>query len=249
MNDSLGDRMKGYEAVSKNFLMRRTPVVLRVDGKAFHTLTCGFKRPFDDIFSDAMVRTMQALCAGMQNCQLGYKQSDEISLLLMDDKTLTTDSWFDNNVQKMVSVGASIATLAFNKALAALVAEAPDTLELREVYEKRFDTALFDCRAFNLSKEEVCNYFIWRQQDATRNSIQSLGQANFSAKELHGLSCSNIQDKLFTDKNINWNDIPTRFKRGVCCVRDCGWTTDYEIPVFSQDRGYIDSRVYIQEKE
>lgn len=248
MNDSLGDRMKGYEAVSKNYLIRRTPVVLRIDGKAFHTFTRGFGKPFDAVFATAMAETMRGLCEGMQNCQLGYTQSDEISVLLVADRTLTTDSWFDNNVQKMVSVGASLATLVFNREFKRIVTNSMHTAEMRQVYTKRFDTAMFDCRAFNLSKEEVCNYFIWRQQDATRNSIQSVGQANFSPKQMHGLSCDKLQDKLFTEKQINWNDTPTRFKRGVCGVRtDTGWGFDNEIPVFSQDRTYIEKRVNIQE--
>lgn len=250
MNDTLGDRMKAYEAVSKNFLIKRVPVVLRIDGKAFHTFTRGFAKPFDSILSDAMAITMKALCENMQNCQFGYTQSDEISILLVDDKTVTTDSWFGNNVQKMVSVGASIATMAFNKAFNEILVlkELSGEVKDADVYIKRVWTALFDCRAFNVPKEDVCNYLIWRQQDATRNSIQSVGQANFSPKQMHGLSCSMIQEKLFSEKGINWDKTPTKFKRGLGCVHGWdGWEIDTEIPVFSQDRAYIDKKVNIRE--
>lgn len=250
MNDTLGNRIKAYESVSKNYLIKRMPVVLRIDGKAFHTLTRGFVKPFDSVLSATMAMTMKALCENMQNCQLGYTQSDEISILLMDDRTLTTDSWFDNNVQKMVSVGASIATREFNKVFADIVFSVKGSTddELMKTYEKRIDDALFDCRAFNIPKEEVCNYFIWRQQDATRNSIQSVGQANFSPKQMHGLSCNKIQDKLFLEKGINWDKTPTKFKRGICCVRNnLGWVMDYEIPVFTAQREYIEDRVNIRE--
>jgi tRNA(His) guanylyltransferase len=249
IKDTLGDRQKGYEAVSKNFLVRRMPVIMRIDGKAFHTFARGFDKPFDSVLSEAMERTMETLCKNVQNCQLGYTQSDEISLLLIDDKTITTDSWFENNVQKMVSVGASIATMAFNKAFSDIVFRAENCpVELRDTYQKRFESAMFDCRAFNVPKEDVCNNFIWRQQDATRNSIQSVGQANFSPKQMHGLSCNAIQDKLFLEKQINWDKTPTKFKRGFCCIRgEGGWVIDNEIPIFSQDRTYIDKRVHIRE--
>jgi|SRR5579863_1792485 len=203
--DSLGNRMKTYENVTRHFLTRRMPVVIRLDGKSFHTLTKNMKKPFDDDFKYVMEAVTKILCEEVQGCQFAYTQSDEISLLLVDYQTHDTQAWFDNNIQKIVSVSASIATAAFNSwALSKLTILGP---------------AHFDARAFNLPKEEVCNYFIWRQQDATRNSIQSVGQANFSHKELHGLSCDEIQEKLFQEKQINWNDYPVTSKRGSCITR------------------------------
>ena len=121
--DSLGDRMKGYENVTRTKLVRRMPVIIRIDGKAFHTFTKGFDKPFDSLLMDAMNRTMKYLCENIQGCMLGYTQSDEISLLLVDYQTLTTDSWFDDTVQKMCSISASMATLAFNKAWKEVVDE------------------------------------------------------------------------------------------------------------------------------
>ena len=108
---------------------------------------------------------------------------------------------------------------------------------------------MFDSRCFNIPIEEVTNCFIWRQQDATRNAIQMLGQCNFSHKELHGKSCSAIQDMLMDQKGINFNDMPTEFKRGVCCRRDEDgkWVLDKEIPIFTQDRDYVDKTFKVKE--
>lgn len=279
---TLGDRMKNnYENISRYYLTRRMPVIIRIDGKAFHTFTRGFKKPFDDILVSTMQDTMKYLCENIQGCVLGYTQSDEISLVLTDYAELTTDAWFGNNLQKMCSVSASMATLAFNKFFSGRVQEfmydccdefGDDVLPEKQndyelahnVYFKKFNAAMFDSRVFTIPKEEVCNYLIWRQQDATRNSIQSVGQANFSQKELHGKSCNNIQDMLMTQKGINWNDYATTLKRGSCCIKAddglteydetgniCGythrskWIIDNEIPIFSQDRNYIEKLINV----
>lgn len=279
---TLGDRMKNnYENVNRFYLTRRMPVIIRVDMRAGHTFTKGMKKPFDDIFVKTMQGTMKYLCENIQGCVLGYTQSDEISLVLVDYAELTTDAWFGNNLQKMCSVSASMATLAFNKFFSGRVQEfmydccdefGDDVLPEKQndyelahnVYFKKFNAAMFDSRVFTIPKEEVCNYLIWRQQDATRNSIQSVGQANFSQKELHGKSCNNIQDMLMTQKGINWNDYATTLKRGSCCIKVddglteydetgniCGytqrskWIIDNEIPIFSQDRNYIEKLINV----
>jgi len=253
--DSLGDRMKMYEEVSSGKLVSRMPVILRLDGKAFHTFTRGFQKPFDALLSETMVYTTYELVKNIQNCQMGYVQSDEISLLLIDDKTITTSAWFDNKIQKQVSVAASMCTLYFNTIYVANIlkyhnnmTDEPDLEMFKQLktYESKINSAMFDCRTFNIPKEDVCNYFIWRQQDATRNSIQSLAQANFSHKSLHRLSCNKLQDKLFIEKGINWNDIATSNKRGTCVVNP-GHVIDREIPIFSQDRIYIEKLVNIRE--
>ena len=277
---TLGDRMKNnYENISRYYLTRRMPVIIRIDGKAFHTFTRGFKKPFDDILVSTMQDTMKYLCENIQGCVLGYTQSDEISLVLTDYAELTTDAWFGNNLQKMCSVSASMATLAFNKFFSGRVQEfmydccdefGDDVLPEKQndyelahnVYFKKFNAAMFDSRVFTIPKEEVCSYLIWRQQDATRNSIQSVGQANFSQKELHGKSCNNIQDMLMLQKSINWNDYSTTLKRGSCCIKiDDGitkydevrnicdyipsskWVIDNEIPIFTQDRNYVEKLI------
>lgn len=248
--DSLGDRMKGYELVSRHRLVRRTPVVLRVDGKAFHTLTRGLDKPWDAGFMEAMQGVAMALCENIQGAQLAYGQSDEVSVLLTDYATHDTQAWFDYSVQKTTSVAASIATAEFGAVF-------------RGWYPKVQAPAWFDARVFNLPKEEVVNYFLWRQQDATRNSIQGLAQSQFSHRELQGLNCKELQEKLFTERGLNWNDTPTAQKRGYCVRRAAGawrdaagaptdnalqavaadtwWQVDTAIPVFSEDRAYIEA--------
>lgn len=273
---TLGDRMKNnYENITRYYLTRRMPVIIRVDGRNFHTFTKGFKKPFDDVLVKTMQDTMKYLCENVQGCVLGYTQSDEISLVLTDYAELTTDAWFGNNLQKMCSVSASMATLAFNKAFNDNIVKYIDnnldadcgvTKDLTEytkiLINARNKGAMFDSRVFTIPKEEVCNALIWRQQDATRNSIQSVGQANFSQKELHGKSCNNIQDMLMLQKSINWNDYSTTLKRGSCCIKiDDGvtkydevgnicdyipsskWVVDNEIPIFTQDRNYVEKLI------
>ena len=249
--DSLGDRMKdNYENRAKTYLVRRMPVIIRLDGKAFHTFTKGLKKPYDEIFHNVMNATMKYLCEHIQGCKLGYTQSDEITLLLTDYDTLDTDAWFDNSVQKICSVSASMATMAFNRFLRDNLnkfgSENFDKLDdalidyITAIF-KKLDSAMFDSRCFNIPEDEVVNCFIWRQQDATRNAIQMLGQCNFSHKELNGKSCNAIQDMLMEQKQINFNDMPTAFKRGVCCYKneEGKWVVDAEPPIFTQDREYV----------
>lgn len=229
--DNLGTRMKVYEAAAQNSLMRRTPVVVRLDGKAFHTFTKGAQKPFDNGIGDAMVMTALNLCKEIQGAVLGYTQSDEISIVLQDWKTLTTDPWYANNIQKIVSVSASIATASFNR-----------------LYKKPTGvSALFDSRAFNLPFEEVTNYLIWRQADATRNSVSGLAQSQFSHKQLHGMGRTQMMDMLM-DKGINWNDLEVRFKRGVCVVPfGSNFKIDLEPPIFTSDRNYIEKFFYFED--
>lgn len=245
--------MKGYEAVAKNYLIRKMPVVIRLDGKAFHTFTKGLKKPFDYNFMRAMQGTMLYLCKNIQGCTFGYTQSDEITLVLCDYQTLETDAWFKYNVQKMVSVAASMATFAFLCTLTEIIDKEYEdgnmTVEdWSMVLNKLAKGAFFDARAFNLTKEEVVNCLIWRQQDATRNSIQAVGQYYFSHKELHKLSCNDIQNKLFTEKGVNWSAYPVSAKRGATCVKAVEingkeFIVDTCPPIFTEDRNYILSRI------
>lgn len=244
--DNLGDRMKeNYENRAKTRLFRRTPVIIRLDGKAFHTFTRGFKKPFDDILTEAMQQTMLTLCKEIQGCVLGYTQSDEITLVLTDYEKLETAAWFDYDVQKVCSVSASIATLAFNRCFL-------DILERRDIpledvhVDAIIKGALFDSRCFNVPKEEVTNCVLWRQQDAIRNSINSVGQANFSHKELQGLSTNQVLEKLLTEKQVDWNSMSIHLQRGSCCIKKNidgidTWFIDTEIPIFKgEDRDYIE---------
>lgn len=211
---SLGDRMKGYEACPKNFLTRRMPVIIRLDGKAFHTFTKKLDKPYDVDFKNLMMKTAEYLVENIMGCRLAYVQSDEISLLLVDYAKIETEAWYNNNVQKMVSVSASMATAIFNKNLnCRIMFPEMKRMEIKQSF------AMFDSRAFNLPREEVCNYFIWRQNDATRNSIQGLGQAKLGHKRMQGKNNNQVQDMLMNELGINWNDVDTYFKRGGCVYR------------------------------
>ena len=256
---TLGDRMKGaYENKYRFYLTERVPVIIRLDGVHFHSFCRGFKKPFDDIFIKAMQMTTKDLCANISGCKLGYVQSDEISLLLINYESTKTQPWFDNNLQKLSSVSASMCSTFFNKNFRELVEIANEDFGMYEfqydkdfkyidVLNKRLDTAYFDSRAFLLPPMEVCNYFIFRQQDATRNSILSLAQSLFSDKEIHGIKCDALQDKMFIEKNVNWNDLPVVKKRGTCVYKDKEpdekhgkWVIDTEIPIFTQDRNFVE---------
>lgn len=276
VHDDLGCRMKEfYETIPKTRLMRRTPVAIRIDGRAFHTFTRGFRRPFDPILAKSMCDTMKYLCENIQGCVLGYTQSDEITLILIDYKTLSSDAWFGYEVQKICSIAASMATMAFNKYFSNNTSEYhrnhfDNNTELdRKYWETLLSAyqkgAMFDARCFNIPKEEVANLIYWRQLDATRNSIQMVGQANFSHKELQNKSCSNIQDMLMEQKGINWNDFPVCYKRGVCAIKvmkevdlspgqgvqfRSQWEIDTDIPIFKgEGREYIERLIYFDEQE
>lgn len=275
-NSALATRMKNYyEAIPKTKLMRRTPVALRLDGKAFHSFTRGFKRPFDEVLIKSMQQTMKYLCENIQGCVLGYHQSDEITLILLDYQTFDTDAWFDYEVQKMCSIAASMATMAFYRAFAEEVDRFCGDPRNSGVQANRYiaatlQDAMFDCRCFNIPKEEVANLIYWRQLDASRNSVQMVGQAYFSHNELQEKTCSDIQDMLMERYSVNWNDFPTHQKRGSCCTKvkvreeflspqEWGepeliirvrneWFIDTEIPIFKgEGRDYIERLINIGE--
>ena len=300
VRDDLGTRMKTfYENIPKTRLMRRVPVAIRLDGKAFHTFTRGFQKPFDFVLMDTMQRTMKYLCENIQGCVFGYTQSDEITLILVDYQKFTSSAWFDYEVQKICSISASMATMAFNRFFAQEVdkwgveifglewyeggtndpevANSPEW-KLAEIYSKAIDKgAMFDARCFNIPKEEVTNLIYWRQLDATRNSIQMVGQAHFSHNELQDKTCNMIQDMLMTKYGINWNDFTTPCKRGTACIRAGKkvtenikrepqpfgedrvtttiieerpiWVIDKNMSILKgEDRKYVDDLIYIGEE-
>ena len=281
VHDDLGTRMKEYEKRNQYYLQKRTPVAIRVDGRSFHTFTKGFKRPFDDILMKSMQETAKYMCENMGNAKFAYVQSDEITIILVDYDTLETDCWFNYRTDKLCSISASMATMAFNRVFVKNVDEwgrltfpnwdeggtneevDVDLLKLNDAYQRAIGKgAMFDARCFNIPKEEVTNLIYWRQLDATRNSIQMVGQANFSHKELQNKSCNDIQDMLHEQKGINWNDYPTVCKRGTAIIYvnyqnpqsltngDIikGWKIDTEMPILKgENRAYVDDLVYIGE--
>lgn len=231
MFDSMGDRFKSfYEGASQNRLLRRTYSVVRVDGKAFHTYTRGLKRPFDEEFISDMNETALYLCKEAQGVLLGYVQSDEISIVLADFAKFNTSAWFDGNVQKIVSISSSLATARFN--------------QLRSSKTPDAALAMFDARTFNIpSAIEVQNYLIWRQNDASRNSVSAVARSLFSHKELDGKNVNEMQEMIFAKSGINWNDYPVGQKRGRTVVKnpDTGEWTVEDPPIFSKDQEYLGS--------
>ena len=243
MKDTFGDRMKRYEAVTDIKLTNLTPVIIRVDGKAFHTLTHRLDKPYDTAFADAMKSTMWHLVRTIQNCVFGYVTSDEISLLLIEP-TEYSDSYFDNRLNKLVSIAAAEASTFFRDVMSNTYNAKRD-----QKYAPLACRAIFDARAFNIPKHEVVNYFIWRQQDCLRNAVAGAGQANFSQKELNGLHSDKIIEKLKSDKNIDfYKDYPSEFIWGRIACRvpiemQSEFFTDATItaPDFKEDRNIIAS--------
>ena len=246
---SLGNRMKeAYEQRTKYKLTRRTPTIIRVDGKCFSQYTKGLERPFDQGLMTDMDEVAKYLCKNIQGCKFAYIQSDEISLMLTDWDTLITDSWFDYNVQKMCSVSASMATMQFNRSRMLTAYHSMKDLYTVALSDK---WAEFDSRVFQVPYSEINNYFLWRQQDATRNSIASVAQSMYSHKELFGKNTDQMQEMIF-QKGTNWNDYTPYFKRGRVIKKvevisneatRSKWEVDTGIPIFSQSPDYLMSMV------
>lgn len=245
--DSFAVRMKSYESVSQLTLMHRTPVIVRVDGKNFSKLTRSMRKPFDRGLTECMHAAAHRLVTEAQNCRFAYVQSDEISLLLTDFRTLTTDPWFANSVQKICSISSALATSGFCEEF---IKQFPDRTESGKF-------PVFDARCFNLPREEVANYFVWRQRDAERNSVSMAAQACFSQKELQGADRSQMLEMLMLKKGINWNDYDAAFKRGSVMTKEtftsaqslttgvqtavvrARWVSA-DAPIFSKERDFIE---------
>lgn len=207
MTDSLGDRIKRYERAYNHHLTPRTPVLIRVDGRAFHTYTRGMDKPFDHNLMTAMLRATTHTAMDMQGFRLAYTQSDEATFLLHDFADLQTQAWFDYDHSKVVSLTASLFTAHFNQHMR---------------WQTGNDTiAAFDARAFTVPAGDVPNVFLWRQRDWERNSLQMLARAHFSHKQLHGKGHREIHDMLH-GRGINWAELPDPEKNGTFVRSDLG---------------------------
>ena len=221
----IGNRMKAYERCAEYILPKRIPVILRIDGCAFHTITRKrFGKAWSQEFVEQMIETAKTVIKDIQGCKFCYSQSDEISFLLTDYQTIKSGGWFAYDVRKMISISASLASVVFS-----------------QLYGRN---VCFDSRCFSMPQDDICNYFLWRQIDATRNAIQMAGREYFSHNQLNSKSCNEIQELLFQEKGINFNDYPIMRKRGFCVVDDA---VDTHIPIFSQDRDYVEKWVYVRE--
>lgn len=286
---ALGDRMKRYEEVSRTPLTPRMPLIVRIDGRAFHTYTRQFKKradsPWSEDVRDGMTCAAQALLREIGGAKFAYLQSDEISVLVTDYDKLSSQPWFDKIGEKIASVSASIVTAEFNQRMLALeMGEIKVTVERTgvHVYKLEFPRlATFDSRPFVVPREDVCNYFVWRQRDAEKNSVAMLAQSQFSHRQLHGKDGSAMQDMLMRERGVNWNDLPTWQRRGWCVVRRTVTMTvrdlearggkvkkrtdvqidpdtevtrtavepDWDIPIFTKDRGYVEKFVDVGPEE
>lgn len=235
-----------YEDRTRVSLPRRTYTILRIDGKAFHTYTRGAEKPFDHTLMEDLDYAAVQLCGSMMGVRFAYGQSDEYSFLMTDFETENTEAWFDGNVQKIASVAASTFGIEFARC---------------RFMRNDWRGCAFDARVFTIpDRVEVENYFIWRQQDATRNAIQMVGQANFSPRQMHGLNVNAIQEKLFSEKGINFNDYPANAKRGRVVFKESydhesdgvvternRWTVDQDMPILTQCREYFRTRMCVPE--
>jgi tRNA(His) guanylyltransferase len=245
--DSFGDRMKRYEATSDYQLAPKNPVIGRLDGRAFHTLCRGLTKPVDWRLQECMWAAASSLCQNIHGARIAYIQSDEITILLTDYTGERTQAWFDYRLQKMCSIAAAQASVAFNVELAKLL---PELAHHQPVFDARF---------WNVPPEEVANCFIWRQQDAIRNSISALAQANYSHKQLQGKNRTE-QLHLLSERGIEWEKCQLAQKWGVCVVKDTylieveqkgekkevlrsKWVVDKQIPLFAEERIYIEQYV------
>lgn len=250
----LGDRMKAYEKAYDTEIIGRVPIIIRVDGKGFSKWTkkINAKKPFDDTLSIAMAEAMRATASNIEGCMFGYTQSDEMTFVLRNDQSLESTPWFGNRIQKICSVVSSMVTAHFAG------------------WTTGLPVAYFDARVFAVSNiQEAINCLIFRQNDATKNSVSSatyyevaekIGKKT-TRKMMHGLNQKQQQELLFSQTGINWNNYPTKFKRGVGCHRVkreieidgniCGrsaWEVENELPIFTQERDYLDNILSVGEE-
>jgi tRNA(His) 5'-end guanylyltransferase len=229
MKDELGRRIKTYyEDALRVAVPRQTYVVIRIDGKNFHTFTARLPRPYCRPLADALDAAALHLCREIPGCVFGYGQSDEYSLLMTD---FHTPLWFDGNVQKMVSVSASLFTAVFNASFRRDGLDAPAW-------------AAFDARVLVIAqRREVEQYFLWRQLDASANSLNMLAGAHYTHEELRGKSEAGKHDLLHA-KGVNWAQEPADFKRGRVVRREQGeWRVDREPAIFTRDASYLDGLI------
>jgi len=209
MQDDMGNRLKSfYEDRAKTKLVRRMPVIVRIDGKGFSKFCRRFTKPHDPTLHVMFHEVIIHLCHEVSGTIYVEHHSDEISMLLNDYQNLNSEAYFDYGVQKMTSVIAGLTTAEFCK-----------QCWISGLLDRDETWPSFDCRVFNIPKEEVENYFWWRMKDAVRGSINMLGQSYFPHKELQGKNCSDIQEMLFQRHKLNWNDCDPYQKAGYSFIK------------------------------
>ncbi len=226
MSDEFGDRMKAYENMeSDRRFLPMLPVCCRLDGKCFHGFTKNLNRPYDECFHNLMVEAARYLVEET-NANMGYTQSDEISLVWYSDD-YNSQIFFDGRIQKMTSVLASLCSVKFNSLMKNLAhdlnmqAGNAEDNDYANIWEDKVELMpVFDCRVWTVPNlMEATNVYLWREIDATKNAISQAASAYFSHKELMNKSGSEKQEMLFKKHNINFNNYPVWFKRGTYIQR------------------------------
>lgn len=209
---SLGDRMKAYENVFRPKLVPRSCVIVRIDGRAFHTWTkkFGAGKPFDKTVMQMMMDSAVKVANDMQGFKLGYVQSDEASFLITDFDELETQGWFDYNHSKIVSISASVMTCWFNRYVVQNVLEDD---------KKKDCPAFFDSRAFVVPDSDVTNYFLWRSRDWSKNGVQMLARSMFSQKDLHGKNLDQMHEMIKLKGN-SWYNCTDQERNGTWIVKN-----------------------------
>ncbi len=241
--DSLGSRMKLYEDSWRIKLPPRMPIIIRVDGKAFHSIKAA--KPFDDELMLAMDNVAIRLVEEVQGAQFAYVQSDEVSILVHYYKKFNSSAWFDNNLQKIASVSAAIATRSFNEAISA--AYAATNADPTVVRWLGCGNQLFDARVFALPEDEVNNYFVWRQQDWARNSVQMFARSVYSHNELNGKNTAEMHEMLH-QKGLNWSQLDGKYKNGRTAMKYIDGDVEcVEAVSFKEDRNF--TKYYMAREE
>lgn len=205
--EAMGDRHKAFESrETMHRLMPGLPVLVRLDGRAFHTFTRGLARPYDERLSRSMIETTKYL-VDHTHASVGYTQSDEISLAYPNTDP-NNQVMFDGRVQKLCSILAAMATAKFNQQILANIPEKAHLLPL-------FDARVYQYPTLDLAAES----FVWRETDATRNSLTMAAHAYYSHKELHKAGYARKHEMLHA-KGLNWNDYPDFFKKGTYVRRE-----------------------------
>ena len=248
---NLSDRMKAYEQAARVTFPRRMPLIIRVDGKAFSKYTSRLPgKPFDRNFISVMESVAIALCTEIQGAQLAYVQSDEVSVLVHGYKKFETSPWYNNQLQKIVSVSAAIASATFTANSWRMFHDNSDPANFYGPSTDDIEPAYFDSRAFVLPDAEVCNYFVNRQQDAVRNSTQMLARSIFSHSECHQKNVPTLRI-MCHDAGKPWEDLTPTIRKGRCVKRfidrerSC-WKVDTDIPMFNENRAYVEDLLALE---
>jgi len=198
---NLGDRMKQYERTFQASALRRTPLVIRVDGRAFHTLTRKMRKPFDGNFITAMTVSAKYVAEQMQGFKAAYVQSDEATFLLTDYDAFETDGWFNYEIPKVISISAALMSVMFN------------------TYTRGMPLSVFDSRAFSVPLHDAVNCFLWRAKDWERNSLQMYARSKFSHNQLKFKNHAQIHEMLFSI-GANWaTDLTDQEKNGTFLLK------------------------------